>query len=181
MRRFGWKGGVAAVVVLGALAAVAFGYFGVHKLWTDDEVNEAAPVFESQEQAETGGGAGTTEDGDAAEEPTVQTEAQGSFVSLDHPTSGTATVLGDGSGQRFLRFTGFETDNGPDLNVYLSTTPPDGDESTFDDDFVDLGDLRGNVGDQNYEIPTDVDLSRHHTVVIWCGRFSVPFGAAQLA
>lgn len=183
MRRFGWKGGVAAVVVIGAVVAVAFGYFGVHKLWIDDEVDDAAPVFDSQD------GGAPTDGTDAEEQPTeapeeapdVQTVAEGSFVSRDHPTSGTATVLGDGSGQRFLRLTGFETDNGPDLNVYLSATPPDGDGSAFDDDFVDLGDLRGNVGDQNYEIPADVDLGQHHTVVIWCVRFAVPFGAAELA
>jgi hypothetical protein len=62
-------------------------------------------------------------------------------------------VIADGD-RRFLRFEGFETDNGPDLNVYLATGPPDGSPG----DFKDLGDLRGNIGDQNYEIPDDVDL-----------------------
>ncbi|MCB1018203.1 MAG: DM13 domain-containing protein, partial [Acidimicrobiales bacterium] len=73
------------------------------------------------------------------------------------------------------------TDNGPDLNVYLSTAPADADEGAFDDDFVDLGDLQGNIGDQNYEVPADVDLDRYQTVVIWCVRFGVAFGAATLA
>jgi len=195
MRRFGWKVPV-AVVVLGVLAFLAFGFFEVQKLWIDDKVDEAEPVFDSQREAEAQGGgeddpAGedetasesepATDDDGAAPTPTIETLASGEFVSLDHGTSGNAVVLGDGTEQRFLRLTDFATDNGPDLNVYLTSTPPDGEESTFNDDFVDLGDLSGNVGDQNYEIPADVDLERHHTVVIWCVRFDSAFGAAQLA
>jgi hypothetical protein len=183
MRRFGWKGPVA----LGGLvvaAALAIGWFEVHKLWVDDEVDEAAPVFDSQSEPAP---STTAEPGAEAPpattppEPVIETLAAGSFVSLDHGTSGNATVLGDGSPQRFLRLTDFATDNGPDVNVYLTTTPPDGEESTFDDDFVDLGDMRGNVGDQNYEIPAGVDLGRYSTVVIWCVRFDSAFGAARLA
>ena len=112
--------------------------------------------------------------------PQVRVEASGSFINRSHPTQGLAEVLGDGSGQRFLRFEDFRTDNGPDLNVYLSTAPPDAPAGQFDDDFVDLGDLKGNVGSQNYEIPRDLDLDVYSTVVIWCVRFSVIFGAAEL-
>ena len=90
-------------------------------------------------------------------------------------------MLSDGSDQRFLRFEDFATDNGPDLNVYLSTAPPDAPAGDFDDDFVDLGDLKGNIGSQNYEIPADVDLDRYRSVVIWCVRFGVAFGAAELS
>ncbi len=111
----------------------------------------------------------------------IATLAQGSFISRDHRGEGTALVLGDGSTQRFLRFENFATDNGPDLNVYLTTTDAAGEESTFDDDFVDLGNLTGNVGDQNYEIPTGVDLSIYNTVVVWCVRFDSAFTAADLA
>jgi hypothetical protein len=170
--------------VLAGLAYLAFGVFAVHLLWVDDEVDEAAPVFDSQAEpapSTTVPAEATAEDVATPPPPTIEALAAGSFVSLDHGTSGDATVLGDGSPQRFLRLTGFATDNGPDVNVYLSTTPPDGEESTFDDEFVDLGDLRGNVGDQNYEIPSGVDLERFHTVVIWCVRFDSAFGAARLA
>ena len=90
-------------------------------------------------------------------------------------------MLNDGTQQRFLRFEDFATDNGPDLNVYLSSAPADAPAGEFDDDFVDLGDLKGNVGAQNYEIPTSVDLSHHSTVVIWCVRFRVAFGAAEFS
>ena len=47
--------------------------------------------------------------------------------------------------------------------------------------FVDLGALKGNIGDQNYDVPADLDLSRYRAVSIWCRRFSVNFGAAPLA
>ena len=107
--------------------------------------------------------------------PAIVTEFNGTFVGRDHPTSGTAIVLGDGSGQRFLRFEEFETDNGPDLNVYLVNSSAGG-----VDDFIDLGNLKGNIGDQNYEIPADADLETYDTVLIWCVRFASPFGEATL-
>ena len=113
-------------------------------------------------------------------EPQIIVEAAGSFIDRSHPTEGSARVLGDGSGLRFLRLEDFRTDNGPDLNVYLSAAPPDAPAGAFDDDFVDLGDLKGNVGSQNYEIPAGLDLDRYSTVAIWCVRFGVVFGAADL-
>ena len=65
----------------------------------------------------------------------------------------------------------FVSDNGPDLKVWLRAE---------NGDVVSLGDLRGNIGDQNYEIPVDVDLSVFNTVQIWCERFSANFGSAVL-
>ena len=51
----------------------------------------------------------------------------------------------------------------------------------FDDGaWVDLGALKGNVGSQNYAIPADVDLAQLTSVSIWCDRFDVSFGAAEL-
>jgi hypothetical protein len=113
--------------------------------------------------------------------PQVVTLAEGSFIPRGrYSGEGRAVVLNDGSEQRFLRFEDFSTDNGPDLRVYLSASSADGDSGAFDDDFVDLGVLKGNIGDQNYEIPVDVDLSVYDTVVVWCVRFSTPFTAADL-
>jgi hypothetical protein len=180
--------------VLALLAWVVFGVFGAHLLFVDDEVDEALPTFATPAavaQASTATDAASPADvtvtTDVASEapasvpattpiePVVVTEVAGSFVSRNHDTSGRALVLGDGSGQRFLRFEEFATDNGPDLNVYLV------DSSTGDvSDFVDLGNLKGNIGDQNYEIPVGTDLSRYDTVVIWCVRFSSNFGDAVL-
>ena len=107
--------------------------------------------------------------------------AAGDFRSRSHPTRGTATVLSDGAETRILRLEDFETDNGPDLNVYLSAASADAPAGALNDDYVDLGDLEGNVGDQNYDIPPGVDLDKYGTVVVWCVRFSVAFGAAPLS
>jgi hypothetical protein len=104
----------------------------------------------------------------------------GDFIDRSHPTRGVAEVLTDGT-RRVLRFEDFETDNGPDLNVYLVAAPPDASVGELASDFVDLGDLKGNIGAQNYDIPDHVDLGHHATVVVWCVRFGVAFGAAPLA
>ncbi len=113
--------------------------------------------------------------------PQIVTLASGEFMSRSHPTEGRVTVLNDGSEQRFLRFENFRTDNGPDLNVWLSSAPPDAPAGDFLNDWVDLGDLKGNVGAQNYEIPPSVDLDHYSTVIVWCVRFSVAFGTAGLS
>lgn len=105
----------------------------------------------------------------------------GSFVSRDHPTSGTAEVIELGDGALLLRLEDFATDNGPSLQVYLSTAPVDAGHGAFDDDFVHLGALKGNIGNQNYDIPAGTDLDNYTTVVIWCDPFNVAFGAAALA
>lgn len=175
---------IGALVGLAALAWVAFGYFAVHTLFIDDEVNEAVPTFSSSTTittavtvapTETTGPPVPTIAATTVPVPQIVTEATGTFVSLDHDTSGTAAVLGDGSGQRFLRIEDLNTSNGPDLYVYLVNSST-GDVS----DFIDLGVLKGNVGDQNYEIPAGADLSVYDKVLIWCVRFSSPFGEAPL-
>ncbi len=99
----------------------------------------------------------------------------GNFVTDSHPTTGQVSVLTNGTSQRFVRFEEFATDNGPDVNVYLVNSSADGVS-----DFIDLGDMKGNIGDQNYEIPADVDLEVYDTVYLWCVRFSVSFAHADL-
>lgn len=113
--------------------------------------------------------------------PQIVTLVSGEFMSRSHRTEGRALVLNDGSEQRFLRFENFRTDNGPDVNVWLSPAPPDAPARDYLVDYVDLGDMKGNVGAQNYEIPPGVDLAHHSTVVVWCVRFNVAFGTAPLA
>jgi hypothetical protein len=190
--------------VLAALAWVVFGYFGAHLLFVDDKVNEAQPTFATTAPTSppsTTVASTTTIPRSAVDTtiavtiapvttvapitvppttvppaPVIVTEAFGTFVSRDHDTVGRAVVLGDGSGQRFLRFEEFATSNGPDLNVYLVNSSAGG-----VNDFVDLGNLKGNVGDQNYEVPIGVDLALYDTVIVWCVRFSSNFGDAVLA
>ena len=193
VRRRPLVSGVGVVLVVGVGAWLAFGFFGIHTLFIDEKVDEANPFVAGPGPSglavdETTGdladamntamedlGVSDTDVVDEPMAPDVTTLVEGSFVGRAHPTSGTAKIITDGT-RRFLRFEGFQTDNGPDLNVYLATGPPNGSPG----DFIDLGDLKGNIGDQNYELSDGVDLDRFTTVFIWCVRFSVAFGAAPL-
>lgn len=172
-------GRTAGVVALGLAVAVAgFLWFRPDRLFTDDAVDEALP---GQASAEAGEDVAPAEAEPAEAAPA--TVAQGRFISLEHQTTGRALVLDTEDGRRFLRFEGFETSNGPDLLVYLSAKEPAGtdDWHGYDQDFVDLGTLKGNVGNQNYLIPAGVDLDRYSTAVVWCRRFEVGFAAAVLS
>jgi hypothetical protein len=105
----------------------------------------------------------------------------GQFYSILHPTSGTATIYRMGDGARVLRFTNFTTSNGPDVHVYMVAADDAKDIATVQHaGFIDLGVIKGNVGDQNYTLGNDLDLAKYRAVSIWCKRFSVNFGAAAL-
>jgi hypothetical protein len=107
--------------------------------------------------------------------------ASGQFYSILHPTAGTATVYGMGDGSRVLRFTNFTTSNGPDVHVYMVAADDAKDSaSVLRAGFIDLGTIKGNMGDQNYTLDPDVELSKYRAVSVWCKRFSVNFGAARL-
>ena len=96
--------------------------------------------------------------------------------------NGDATIYQLPEGKRLLRLTSFETSNGPDVQVYLVAAPDATDSDTVTKaGFVHLGALPGNIGDQNYDVPADVDLSKYQAVTIWCRRFGVNFGTAPLS
>ena len=176
-------GSIASVAFIGLVGWLVFGYFGIQAAFLDDEVTESGPVFDSGATAEV---LESQEFQDAMEEAeeestTVDDDMMpGDIVTLFSGTfegnsryviTGDALVLNDGTEQRFLRFENFEASNGPDLSVYLRAE---------DGSFEDLGELKGNIGDQNYEIPAGVDLEVYNSVEIWCVRFSVGFGQAEL-
>ena len=105
----------------------------------------------------------------------------GQFHGVAHETQGMAAIYESANGGRVLRLTEFETSNGPDLHVYLVAAAGADDNGTVTEaGFVRLGDLKGNVGDQNYELPAAMDLSKYRAVTIWCRRFGVNFGTALL-
>ena len=107
--------------------------------------------------------------------------AQGKFRGLAHETKGVAAIYRLPDGKRVLRLTEFETSNGPDVHVYLVRAADANDNAAVKKaGFVDLGSMKGNRGDQNYDVPVDIDLSTHRSVSIWCARFSVNFGVAPL-
>ena len=107
--------------------------------------------------------------------------AKGDFRGLAHETKGEATVHRLPDGKRILRLSDFETSNGPDVHVYLVAAEVAKDNATVKQaGFIDLGSLKGNKGDQNYDVPADADLNKYKSVSIWCARFGVNFGAATL-
>src|SRR5437870_1679047 len=113
----------------------------------------------------------------------AKTLATGTFHGKVHSTSGRATVYQEEDGKLVLRLTNFKTSNGPDVHVILIAAKDAMDDANFLKDNmekVELGKLKGNAGNQNYEIPAGTDLTRFRTVSIYCERFNANFGAVRL-
>lgn len=151
------------VVVVGALV------FEPWKLVVDQRVDEAPPAAAP-----------------AGAPPSEQVVlARGQLISHEHRSSGSVVVYRLADGSRVLRVEDLNTSNGPALHVWLSDAPViEGSAgwSVFDDGrYVDLGELKGNIGSSNYAIPPDVDLAALPSVSIWCARFHVSFAATRLS
>lgn len=151
-----------------AVAAVALAVglylFEPWRLFTSNRVDEAPPAAAAQQGA------------------AAKKSAHGAFLSHEHETSGSVDVLQLADGKATLRLTDLRTSDGPALHVWLSDQPVEqgGGGNLDDGKHIDLGDLKGNEGNQNYAIPAGTDLDQFSTVTIWCERFSVSFGAAEL-
>jgi hypothetical protein len=195
--RRGRRWWLAVLLVVAAFVVFVLVWFQPQKLFIDTRVEEpipsaaSSPVTTAADQpspalAAPEDSAVTVPSSTPAPSTTVPRPAdpvelvRGEFISRDHGTSGVARVLELADGRRIVRLEGLDTDNGPDLYLYLTANPAAGDEGAFDDDHVNLGRLKGNQGDQNYDLPTGTDLTRRATVVIWCDRFNSAFGAADL-
>lgn len=106
----------------------------------------------------------------------------GQFMPRTHEGRGRAEVLELPGGERMMRFSDFETLNGPDLQVYLLGSPDAKSRADLERiGFLSLGPLKGNVGPQNYVIPPGTDLTQYQVVAVWCRRFGVNFTTARLA
>jgi hypothetical protein len=139
---------------------IAWYAFRPERLVVNRQVDEAMPAAQSGSPA--------------------QLLESGHFYSILHPTEGVATIYQLSDGARILRLTNFTTSNGPDVHVYMVAADDAKDAASVQQaGFIDLGVLKGNIGDQNYQL-SDVDLSKYRAVSIWCKRFSVNFGAAPL-
>ena len=146
---------LAAVVVLGGWAA-----FRPERLFINQTVNETLPS----------NGQGT---------PTLI--SQGAFSSGAHPTKGEAGLYKNEKCGYVLRLSQFSTSNGPDVHVYAVEGAKGNDNAKIKGGgFLDLGVIKGNIGDQNYALPADFDAKKYGGVSIWCKRFAVGFGSASL-
>jgi len=149
--------------VAGAVALTAGWWaFRPEKLFINQKVNEAAPMSVG-----------------AQAQPVYTGKLEGKL----HPTSGRATIYQSGDGREYLRLSDFMTSNGPDVHVVLVRA---GDNALEQDvvkgdlEKVELGTLKGNQGDQNYDLPATVDLNQYQAVAIYCERFHAIFGVAKL-
>lgn len=167
-------GGLAVGAVIGG---ASFFWFSVR----DREVNEDVVVA-----TEVATGAAAEQALAGSEEPTAEaaapkpaapksvTVATGDFIGVDgHDGRGKATVVESG-GKRTLTFTDFDVDPGPGIEVWLTTGPNE------TSDRIELGSLKGNVGNQQYEVPSNADLRRYGTVVLYCTPFTVRVAVAPL-
>jgi hypothetical protein len=136
--------------------------FRPEKLFIDQKVSEAAPA------------------GLSGEPEALYT---GRLEGKVHQTSGRATIYKSADGKQYLRLSDFTTSNGPDVHVLLVRA---GDKALGQEivkgelDSVELGTLKGNQGDQNYDLPATADLNQYQAVVIYCERFHAIFGVAKL-
>ncbi len=152
---------ILAAVGLPILVA-AWWAFRPEKLWINQKVSEPAPFASSTDP---------------------QPLYTGRLEGKAHQTTGRATIYKTPDGKQYLRLTDFSTSNGPDVHVVLARS----DEANLTQeivkgqlDSVELGSLKGNQGDQNYDLPASVDLQKYNAAVIYCERFHTVFGLAQL-
>ncbi|MFC5730201.1 MULTISPECIES: DM13 domain-containing protein [Nocardioides] len=156
-------------------------------LFIDDRVDEDDDASEVVGTA-SGGLTDTSVPSASAAERTRVELASGEFIDAEHGTSGEAIIYRRSDGTRFLRLQGLDTSNGPDLHVWITDQESGGGcDGCFDSwgiyddgDYVRLGALKGNQGNQSYEIPEGAELGGMRSVVIWCDQFNVAFGTAAI-
>jgi hypothetical protein len=177
--------GVAGVLVVALVVGLYL--FQPWRAFTDRTANEAllvpttttgAPVEPTATTAGTTAGTTTTTSPPPPAGPVAL--ASGPFRSLEHATTGSATLVRLPDGTHAVQFEALETSDGPDLYVYLSDKASDSGEAAFGSGFTNLGKLKANRGNQVYDVPAGTDLTTVRSVVIWCKRFSAGFAVAPL-
>ena len=180
-----------------ALLVFVFVWFEPHKAFIDERVDETVP--RAATATPTSATPSTAPDSSAAATPSPVDEAsiasttpapvvtypvllsESTLIDVAHAGSGRVLLLGLEDGSRVLRFEDLDVDNGPDLIVILSDRALSGADDYAGGEYLILGELKGNIGNQNYEVPFDVDLSEWATAAIWCRRFNTTFNAASIS
>lgn len=155
---------IGLILLVAVVAVLDVFVFRFHTYFQSTEVQETLPPMPS--------------DAPAAMQP--KTVVSGSFANADivHRGSGTARIV-EQDGKRYLRLEDFEVTNGPDLYVYLSESKTPGDTLESLDKYINVGKLKGNKGNQTYELP-DFPFQGYDTAVIWCQEFGVLFSYAVM-
>jgi hypothetical protein len=173
-------------VVAAAAVVVALVLFEPWLLWVDDTVDEDLPEAVPADASTSTGDDRARGAATPAPEWTELSAAE--LISGEHGTSGTARLVRNADGSLQVWLEDLDTSNGPDLHVWLTDQPSGGDCGGCSDSWgiyddgahVELGSLKGNKGDQRYDVPADADLADVVSVVIWCDRFNVAFGTAEV-
>jgi hypothetical protein len=168
------------VAIIVAAIAVPAGVYAASPLFINTMINEAVPVAgDDKIMVDKNDNTIIEKDNDTMAdkgEGAMTNELAGSFAGAGdgiHNAEGAAKVIHVADGSDILRLENLKVTNGPDLYVYLAT-------DNRASDYIDLGRLKANNGNQNYGIPEGTDLSKYDTVVVWCKQFSVLFGSAEL-
>jgi hypothetical protein len=174
----------AGVVLLGIVATFGLYWFQPWKLVTDTYVDDALPVAAVTPTAAPSA-SGTTTAAPASAPPAAnQVLAAGVFITHEHATTGRAEIVRQSDGGNLLVLHDLDTSNGPDLRVWLTdqrvVTGTAGWRLFDDGEWFEVARLKGNRGDQVYELPPSIDPTDFRSVSIWCKRFAVSFGAAEL-
>ncbi len=162
-------------IIIG-IAVLVIAYFLISPLFIDNKIMEDFPTDSEKsgaDKVQTENGS-VYQDEDEDGKGGMEFLSEGSFQGLaGHSAQGTAKLIKTGE-KKYIRFEDdFEITNGPDLFVHL------GSNDQYDKE-ANLGELKGNIGSQNYEIPDDLDIENYDEVWVWCRAFSVPFGKAEL-
>ncbi len=188
------KKATVGIIIAGIIAAIAA--FALSPYFTESTINEELPDNIIMMPMEPDDTESDTMESDTMESDTMESEMQdttestaytpaketiaityeGQFIGVGdgiHDAQGIAKVLPLDDGSQILRLEDFASTNGPDLYVYLST-------DKHASDFISLGNLKANQGNQNYQVPDGIDLEKYDQVLIWCKPFSVLFGNAEL-
>jgi hypothetical protein len=167
--------GVGVIIVL----VIAWAVFRPETALVDKKVDESVPKMMNDNKTMM------MDENMSMKQDNVMKEmilGKGMFQSGEHNTSGMATIYQLENGKKVLRLSNLNTSNGPDVHVLL--VPKKNVMKNSDvmiDKAIDLGPIKGNMGNQNYDIPANVDIEMYHTVSIWCKRFSVNFGSAPIS
>ena len=172
--------GIAVLAVAGVICGLVL--FKPWLLFVDVRVDDALPQVTPTSEPEIV----TPAAGNESASPAGPTQlSAGALVSHAHETSGTVRIVENPDGSRVLSIENLSTSSGPDVHVWLSAANvvagSDGTSTAGGAEYLDLGSIKGNLGNQVYDIPAGTDLSKYRSVDLWCVQFSVSFGAAQLA
>jgi hypothetical protein len=162
-----WVIGILLVILL---AYLVLGIFGVQTLFYDTKVNEEFALNPSDAEGQ---------ESSQATNPAIV--SSGKFHAVAHEGTGDAIVYRLEDGSHVLRLENLDVFNGPALYVYaVAADDAHDNETVLDAGFLNLGPLKGNRGNQTYELPPEFDPDRHRSISVWCKRFSVNFATASL-